>query len=509
MNADAPAVTTGMPERPRRAGTVRERRDTTDGSARSVLGAPIRLLLCLALAALLSHRVAAAEDTALPPGVVARVHGREIKETDLLDRLVRRWGGTERGKQTLDLLVDDTCVANEAAKRGVTVTDEEVAEYVKKVDETIRKQTGNSRSIEDVYKEQHSDAAEFARIAREYLKRQKMACEDMGAKPGEEITEARLKLWLSSLRRRARVKLTDLPEGALAVVGDTVIDRAHFARALKDQLPEEAWLGARADLVLEAAAAHALDEAGISVTDADVDADIAKLRKRFSQDPRVKNTGLTFDDFLRQSRGTSEAELRADPGFRMRIGLEHLLARNVSDEDVRKQWETNRDAYGERALVRQVYVAGQDEGGKFQMRTFKEAFELALRAKAAILEKSGALGTANSGRASLPDALTAVAKQFEEDPKARQAAGEPVAWTRANLLGDDALAKAVFEGEAGTLIGPVRSRVGYHLLLVEERRPAPSFDDVKDTVRDDLLRRAVATFQLSMKADPEVVIATK
>lgn len=473
--------------------------------------AAVRLVRVAVLSAALGtlSAAAAAEEPALPPGVVARVHGREIRESDLLDRLVKRWGGTERGRQTLDLLVDDTCVANEAARRGVSVSDEEVAAYVKKVDETIRKQTGNSRSIEDVYKEQHSDPAEFARIAREYLKRQKMASEDLGAKPGEEITEARLKLWLSSLRRRARVKLADLPEGALAVVGDTTIGRAEFAKALKEQLPEEAWLGARADLVLEAAAEHALAKAGIEVTDADVDADIAKLRARFSQDPRVRNTGVTFDEFLRQSRGTSEAELRGDRSFRVRIGLERLLSRSVSDEDVRRQWETNRDAYGERALVRQVYVAGQDENGKFQMRTFKDAFELALRAKAAILEKSGALGTRSDARVPLGDALTAVAKQFEEDPKARQAAGEPVAWTRANLLGDDALAKAVFESETGTLVGPVRSRVGYHLVLVEERRPAPSFDDVKDSVRDDLLRRAVSNFQLAMKADPDVVIATK
>ncbi len=152
--------------------------------------AGLPVLLALALAAVLSSASAAAEEPALPPGVVARVHGREIEETDLLDRLVRRWGGTERGKQTLDLLIDDTCVAIEAKRRGVAVTDEEVAAYVKKVDETIRKQTGNSRSIDDVYKEQHSNPAEFARIAREYLKRQRMASEDMGTEDDRVVGPA-------------------------------------------------------------------------------------------------------------------------------------------------------------------------------------------------------------------------------------------------------------------------------------------------------------------------------
>jgi parvulin-like peptidyl-prolyl isomerase len=451
-------------------------------------------------------RPAAAEET-LPPGVVARVYGRDIRDSDLAERLAKRWGSTERGKQVLDQLIDDTCVEMEAKRRGVTVTDDEVAAYVKHVDESIRSQTGNARSINDIYKEQKATPAEFAASVHEYLKRQKMATEDLGSKAGEEVPEARLKLWLSSLRRRSGVKVTDLPAGVYATIGDVSIDRTRFASALREHLPEETSIDARAGLVLEAATEHALAEAKIEVTDADVDADIAKLRTRFSQDPRVKNTGLTFDEFLRQSRGTSEAELRTDKGFRSRIGLERLLARNITDERIRKQWEDNRDAYGERALVRQVYVAGQDDGGKFHMRSFKEAFELALRAKVAVLEGAGMTGTEGQGKRTLRDSITAVAKQFEEDKEKRNAAGEPVAWTRANMVGEDALAKVVFEGQVGTLLGPVKSRVGYHLIFVEERRPAPGFDEVKDSVRDDLLRVETSNFQLAMKADPNVIVA--
>lgn len=464
-----------------------------------------RLFTCVLV--LVAAWTAAAED-ALPPGVIARVYGRDISETDLADRLVKRWATTDRGKHLLEQLVDDTCVEIEARRRGVTVTDEDVAAYVKGVDETVRKQTGNARSIEDVYREQHSTPEEFAVIAHEYLKRQKMAAEELGGKPGEEVTEARLKLWLSSLRRRMSVKFTSLPDGVFAAVGDTAIDRARFAKALKEGLPQEAVETAKLDLALEAATDHALLEAKIAVSDADVDADIARLRERFAKDPRVKDTGLTFDDFLKQNRGTSEAELRTDHRYRASIGLERLLARNVPDAAITKHWEENRDAYGERALVRQIYVAGQEDGGQFHMRTFKEAFEMALRAKAAVLESSGGLGGApQAGRKSLPDSVTAIAKQFEEDAKKKTNAGEPVAWTRANLVGEDALAKSVFTGEIGTLLGPVKSRVGYHLLVVEERRPAPSFDEVKDNVREDLLRVEMGKFQMAMRADPNVTFA--
>lgn len=470
----------------------------------------IRSGVVLALAALLlaAPRGASAED-ALPKGVVARVHGKDVTEQDLRERLAKRWAATERGKQLLDQLIDDLCVDAEAGRRGVTVTDDEVAAYVKKIDTTIRAQTGGTRTIDDIYKEEHSTPAEFARIAREYVRRQKMAAEDLGGKAGDEVPEARLKLWLSSLRRRSGVKVTDLPPGVLAKVGDVVIDRDRYADALAKQLPEDAVIGARGDLVFEAAAACAITAAKIEVTDADVETEMARRRARFADDPRVKGTGLTFDQFLRQSFGTSEAELRTDPVFRTRIGLERLLQKRISDADVKKTWEDNRDAYGERALVRQIYIPAGDAGGKFKMHTFAEAFELALRAKAAVLEGTGLPGTPTEGRRPLRDVVTAVAKQFEEDAEKRKAAGEPVAWTRANLVGDEKLTDDVFKGDTGKLLGPTRSRIGWHLVLVEERRPAPSFDEVKDAVRKELLDRETAKFQLEIKNDPEVVIATK
>ena len=463
-------------------------------------------LLILAALLALFPRGAAAEET-LPPGVVARVHGREITEADLRERLAKRWASTERGRKLLDQLIDDTCVEAEAKRRNVTVTDDEVTAYVKHVDETIRRQTGGARTIEDIYNEEHSTPAEFARIAREYVKRQKMAAEDLGGKASDEVPEARLKLWLSSLRRRSGVKLTDLPPGVLAQVGDVVIDRARFAEALSLQLPQDVVVSTRADLVFEAAAEHALAVAKIEVTDADVDAEIARIRTRFSQDPSVKNTNLTFDEFLRQTRGTSEAELRADRAIRTRVGLERLLSRRITDADVKKTWDENRDAFGERALVRQIYVPAGDAGGKFKMHTFEEAFELALRAKAAVLEGMGLPGTPAEGKRPLREVVTAVAKQFEEDAEKRKTAGEPVAWTRVHLSGEEKLIEDVFKGETGKLLGPTRSRIGWHLVLVEERRPAPTFDEVKDTVREELMRRETAKFQLEMKTDPGVVIA--
>jgi hypothetical protein len=51
--------------------------------------------------------------------------------------------------------------------------------------------------------------------------------------------------------------------------------------------------------------------------------------------------------------------------------------------------------------------------------------------------------------------------------------------------------------------GPIRSNFGYHLVLLTQREPAhlPAFEQVKDQVRDDLLRDVVAAYREKAVAD--------
>lgn len=481
-------------------------------------------VLALSLAVLAAAGPAAlAEDPALPPGVVARVCGEDVTEAQLLDRLARRYESTDRGRQILDQIVEDEVVALEARRRGISVTEpearawaeEKMAEVVKmRGGEEAKDPAGWQRTLDKVLAETSTTREEFYRSAREYLIREKMARADLGTKPGDELPEHRMKLWSSELRRRTGVRTTGLPAGVLARIGDSAdIDRRRFAQELRNRLPVELVAGIRAEIVIDIATRSAVQKAGVAVTDADVDAQLARLRERFEKNPRVQGTGVTFDSFLRQTFGIGESELRTDPAFRSRVGLERMLGARITDDAVRKHWDENRAAYGERALVRQVFVAATEEGAKLgaNLPSFREANDLALRAKVEILDKAGLLrgGTATGN---LGEIVTATAKRFETDAERRKQAGEPVAWTRANVAGEPALETAVFGGDSGggaigTLVGPIRSQLGCHLVYVEERRPAPAWDEVRPMVREDLLRVAVRNFQIQLRADGDVVYA--
>ena len=65
------------------------------------------VLICLVLLLAAGSVPAGASPQELPPGVVARVHGKDIRESDLLDRIAERYGSAERGKSALQKLVDE------------------------------------------------------------------------------------------------------------------------------------------------------------------------------------------------------------------------------------------------------------------------------------------------------------------------------------------------------------------------------------------------------------------
>lgn len=477
----------------------------------------LRSILALALATALPVRAHAADE--LPPGVVARVYGNDITETQVHARLARRFEGTERGADALEQMIEDACVAREAAAREVSVSEKEAREYLQKVDEKVRFDSGGVKSLLDVYREQNTTEAEFLRVVRDFLLRQKMAKADMGSSAGlgesqfgipGDLPMHRMKLWLKSLRARHDVKTKELPEGVLAVVDGEQITRESFAASIATRLPQEIVAGFRDDLVFEAAVQKHLADAGVELTDADVGAEIARLRARFAEDPRVVGSGVTFDQFLRQSTGAGESELARDPSFRARLGLRLLMLDKVTPERIKEHWELNREAYGEQVLLRSVFMpaqSGTPQIGQDKLKPFDDVRDLMLQTKVAVLKAAGMAGALPDGTTPMPlsEAVTAVAKTLVRDPEKKQRAGEPEVWTKAGVANEGELAERVFEGPLGVLQGPLRTSVGYYLILVEERRPAPKFEEIQEKLTEDLLRLDLMRWRRNLQIDPDVI----
>ncbi|MHC5067201.1 MAG: hypothetical protein ACYTF0_01300 [Planctomycetota bacterium] len=107
----------------------------------------------------------------------------------------------------------------------------------------------------------------------------------------------------------------------------------------------------RQELISITLVRQALEEAGIVIDDAIVQAEFARQERAFER--RMAEAGggqIGFTDYLRMQEGTSAAAWMAQEGFRMGAGLHEMVMRatEVSDDDLRVHYEAHFD---ERFLV--------------------------------------------------------------------------------------------------------------------------------------------------------------
>jgi peptidyl-prolyl cis-trans isomerase D len=86
------------------------------------------------------------------------------------------------------------------------------------------------------------------------------------------------------------------------------------------------------------------------------------------------------------------------------------------------------------------------------------------------------------------EAFEKVAKEVSEDPGSKDAGGDLGFFPRGRMV--PAFEEAAFALEPGTLSAPVQTPYGFHVIRVEEKRPAKliSFDEAKASIARELLR---------------------
>jgi peptidyl-prolyl cis-trans isomerase D len=128
---------------------------------------------------------------------------------------------------------------------------------------------------------------------------------------------------------------------------------------------------------------------------------------------------------------------------------------DISEEEVRAEYDANIDSYKfeESRSVEQTILRTEEDAKK-------------------VFDKV-------QGGASLKNAVKAVTGNTTDYIPA-----QPV--TKANILED--LSEAVFAAKKGDAVGPIKSALGHHVLVLSDLKPAytQSFDDAKDEIRKEL-----------------------
>jgi parvulin-like peptidyl-prolyl isomerase len=230
------------------------------------------------------------------------------------------------------------------------------------------------------------------------------------------------------------------------------VKKAEFKKALVDELISELLIKDRADRI------------GVNINDAEIKDAIGRLKEQYGI-----TTDQQFEESLRKSgltRADMEARLR-DTLISNKVFSRELRSRDeLSDRELRERYDREKDHYRlpERAHLREIVIIRPDN--------------------AAAADKAGLKATDVANQARNGGDFAKLAQTYSESGS-KDKGGDLGDVARGELLPD--LDKAVFNSAAGTVIGPLSTKSGWHILKVETRLPSevPAFESLKEKIRKD------------------------
>ncbi|GAC1435596.1 MAG: peptidylprolyl isomerase [Thermoanaerobaculia bacterium] len=281
-------------------------------------------------------------------------------------------------------------------------------------------------------------------------------------------------------------------ESIVVRVGDRIITRSQYERRLRDAFNEADGSGAPADqiaarkqelrkglvddLINELLIKDRADRLGVTVNDAEIKEAIVRLKAQYGI-----STDEQFDESLKKSgltRAEMETRLR-DTLVTNKVFARELRNReDLDDRELRERYDREKEHYRlpERAHLREIVIVRPENAAAID----------------AARQKANDLTTSLKGGEDF--AKTAMASS-ESGTKAK--GGDLGEVARGELLPD--LDNAVFNSTQGSIIGPIETKSGWHILKVEQRLPSevPAFESVKARLRKDV---SDETFQRDLKA---------
>ena len=260
------------------------------------------------------------------------------------------------------------------------------------------------------------------------------------------------------------IALSEVEQRAAPELAQMRVPLAERAKA-RDKVIHQALDAVIGDRLLDAQ----VKENGIEVSDQEVDAGIADVKKQNQVDDQqfealLANEGFTpakYREFMRQHMARMKL-----------INAKVRTKVKISDEDVKA-----------------AYAAwAKDEGSDAEIHARHILVQVKPNASAEEVEKAHQKALEIAAQARKPGAdFVELAKQKSEGPSAED--GGDLGFFRRGVM-VPAFDNAAFKLRPGEVSDPVRTNFGWHVIKVEERRSVDvqSFDEVKDQLREKLAR---------------------
>ena len=199
--------------------------------------------------------------------------------------------------------------------------------------------------------------------------------------------------------------------------------------------------------------------AGVTVPQADVDAQIAKIKAQFPSE----------EDFSKQLTQVGQTPEQLSETIKKMLQqqrwLESQLAgkAEVTEEEAKKFYEENKTEFTQPETVKASHIL---------FRVNKEDAEDVVNQK--LKAAQGAEARAKKG-----EDFTALAKELSEEPGAKESGGDLGFFPKDRMVPE--FAEVAFSEKVGEISDPVRTQFGWHVIKVTEKKPAGTlpYDEVK------------------------------
>lgn len=270
----------------------------------------------------------------------------------------------------------------------------------------------------------------------------------------------------------------ELVEAVVIRVGDRMVTRTQFMKRLRDGYTEieqtappadvaskkaELRKSLANDLIAELLIKDRADRMNLTVSADEMKDAVQRLKAQYGL-----TTDAQFNESLQKSgmtRPEMENRLRDTIMMNKVFGRELRGREDLTDKELRERYDREKERFRlpERAHLREIVIVRPADAAAVEAAS-QRATQLATEARSGDFAKV-ASASSDAGTKSKGGDLGEVAK------------GE--------LLPD--LDHAVFNATAGSVIGPIETKSGWHILKVETRLPSeiPAFESMKDRLRKD------------------------
>jgi parvulin-like peptidyl-prolyl isomerase len=229
--------------------------------------------------------------------------------------------------------------------------------------------------------------------------------------------------------------------------------------------------------------------ADIKVSEEEVTAEIAKLKAQFPTEEDFKN------QLAAVGQSPEKLQMALAKLMQQRKWVESQIGKSieVTDADIKKFYDDNKAEFERPEEVKAshiLFMTKQDDTKEFSDAQLEKAKKAVAAAK-----KKGA-------------DFAALAKEQSEEPGAKESGGDLGFFSKDRMVPE--FSEAAFKLQPGQISEPVRTQFGWHVIKLEEKKPAgvSPFDEVKEQLgaylKADKQRKAIGELMEKLRADAKI-----